>query len=113
MPYRSKRKCTYPGCQRLSTTGRCDEHKNTNRTPVNTRKLYNSPRWKVISREQLARYPYCIDCYAEGRLVKATECDHVYPHRGDEEKFFAGPFQSLCKKHHSAKTAHEIGLSPH
>nr|WP_245581848.1 hypothetical protein [Phyllobacterium phragmitis] len=27
-------------------------------------------------------------------------CDHVTPHRGDEELFWSGPFQTLCKPCH-------------
>jgi hypothetical protein len=34
----------------------------------------------------------------------ATICDHVEPHHGDRNKFWSGPFQSLCKRcHDSAK----------
>lgn len=32
--------------------------------------------------------------------MPATVCDHVDPHRGDEVKFFSGPFQSLCADCH-------------
>lgn len=29
-------------------------------------------------------------------------CDHIEPHKGDPEKFWNGPFQSLCKAHHDS-----------
>jgi hypothetical protein len=29
-------------------------------------------------------------------------CDHVEPHRGDLDKFWSGPFQSLCAEHHNS-----------
>jgi hypothetical protein len=28
-------------------------------------------------------------------------CDHVEPHRGDLDKFWSGPFQSLCAECHN------------
>jgi hypothetical protein len=39
-------------------------------------------------------------CAARGIVTPATVCDHVEPHRGDEVKFFSGPFQSLCSDCH-------------
>lgn len=56
-------------------------------------------------------------CQKAGRVTAATVCDHVEPHRGDEEKFWAGPFQSLCDQepwrcHSSTKQQQEaIGYS--
>jgi hypothetical protein len=38
-------------------------------------------------------------CEAEGVYTPATVADHIEPHRGDPVKF-AGPLQSLCKRHH-------------
>lgn len=29
-------------------------------------------------------------------------CDHIEAHKGDPEKFWNGPFQSLCKQHHDS-----------
>lgn len=40
-------------------------------------------------------------CEAEGVVTAATVCDHVEPHRGDANKFWNGPFQSLCDFHHN------------
>jgi hypothetical protein len=41
-------------------------------------------------------------CERQGKIRLATICDHVEPHRGDEAKFWSGPFQSLCKPHHDS-----------
>ncbi|MDR3495307.1 MAG: HNH endonuclease [Ancalomicrobiaceae bacterium] len=65
------------------------------------RKLYYTPRWKEIRRRQLQSEPNCRMCAKAGKTVRAAVCDHVDPHRGDEAKFWAGPFQSLCETHHS------------
>lgn len=29
-------------------------------------------------------------------------CDHIEAHKGDPEKFWNGPFQSLCKQYHDS-----------
>jgi 5-methylcytosine-specific restriction enzyme A len=76
-----------------------------------TKRLYNSKRWQRIRAGHLAKHPYCWMCVRDGKQVKATEVDHVYPHHGDALKFFAGPFQSMCKPHHSMKTRHEQSVS--
>jgi hypothetical protein len=41
----------------------------------------------------------CKDGLAVERAIvtPATICDHVEPHHGDVNKFWLGPFQSLCK----------------
>ncbi|MCJ2010440.1 ATP-binding protein [Methylobacterium sp. J-092] len=35
-------------------------------------------------------------------MTPATVCDHVEPHRGDVERFWAGPFQSVCAHCHNS-----------
>jgi 5-methylcytosine-specific restriction protein A len=37
-----------------------------------------------------------------GRVEVATIADHIEPHRGDMDKFWNGPLQSLCGICHSA-----------
>jgi 5-methylcytosine-specific restriction enzyme A len=57
---------------------------------------------------QLVEHPLCVMCEMLGKLVPASVVDHVVPHKGDLERFFNGPFQSLCKHHHdSAKQREE------
>jgi 5-methylcytosine-specific restriction protein A len=41
-----------------------------------------------------------LTCLERGVVTPATICDHVEPHRGDVNKFWLGPFQSLCKPCH-------------
>ena len=64
-------------------------------------------RWQQFRKRHLMEHPLCVHCQAEGRVVVATELDHVTPHRGNMVAFWAGPFQGLCKSHHSIKTATE------
>lgn len=47
-------------------------------------------------------------CKEQGLVTEAKIVDHIVPHKGDENIFFNGPFQSLCKAHHDgAKQAQE------
>ena len=65
-------------------------------------KLYASYRWRKLREAQLNRQPLCEMCAAHGDVTAAHVVDHKKPHRGDMEKFWAGPFQSLCDHCHNA-----------
>lgn len=69
--------------------------------------LYNTARWRAIRAAWLREHPLCVMCDADGHVTAATVCDHTEPHKGDEAKFYAGPFQSLCKMHHDSTKAKE------
>ena len=64
--------------------------------------LYNKKRWVRRSRFQLQKHPLCKMCLDHSVVVPATVADHVVPHRGDEQLFWYGELQSLCKTHHNA-----------
>lgn len=66
-----------------------------------------SRRWKKLREVQLSIEPLCRMCSAENKITIAVICDHVEPHRGDEAKFWSGPFQSLCKPHHDLEKQRE------
>lgn len=77
------------------------------------RKWQKTYRWQKLRAKQLHDEPLCRMCEAEGAVTIATVCDHIEPHRGDEAKFWAGPFQSLCSTHHSReKQREEQGTRP-
>src|SRR4051794_38339439 len=63
---------------------------------------YKTPRWKAVRLAQLRAEPWCAYCLKAGNRVAALVCDHVEPHRGNEQSFWNGPRQSLCQAHHSA-----------
>ncbi len=110
MPYSSLRKCSYPGCNVLVHAGRCVAHssKIVQRDPE-VKKLYNSKRWKSLRQAQLTRDPWCAECVRDGQHVFATDVDHIKAHRGDAQLFFdEHNLQSLCRRHHSSKTASEV-----
>ncbi len=64
--------------------------------------LYKTSRWQKLRAFRLAMEPLCAMCEDEGRATQATVCDHITPHKGNEQAFWAGPFQSLCQSHHSS-----------
>jgi 5-methylcytosine-specific restriction enzyme A len=71
--------------------------------------LYSLARWLKIRQRQLREHPLCKYCAEIGMVEPATICDHVEPHHGDLNKFWSGPFQSLCKRcHDSAKRQVEM-----
>lgn len=53
--------------------------------------------------------PFCRSCAERGERTKATEVDHIIPHKGDMRLFSdKNNLQSLCKRCHSRKTLAEI-----
>ena len=64
--------------------------------------LYATSRWRKLRQTQLFKEPLCAMCKAQGRITEATVVDHIEPHRGDMDKFWHGPFQSLCKRCHDS-----------
>jgi 5-methylcytosine-specific restriction endonuclease McrA len=64
--------------------------------------MYQNNAWRALRLEQLKREPLCRFCKSRGVITVATVCDHIEPHRGDLEKFWAeGNFQSLCADCHN------------
>lgn len=58
---------------------------------------------------QLGKDPWCAVCLEDGLHVMAAEVDHIKPHHGNSKLFFdENNLQSLCKPHHSSKTASEV-----
>lgn len=74
------------------------------------RRWYWTARWRSIAKQQMVLEPLCRMCAQAGRVTAASICDHVQPHRGDENLFWYGERQSLCKTcHDGAKQSIERG----
>ena len=103
------RPCKAPGCSVLTAEGYCPAHKPKDQAePKPWHRLYHRPEWPRLRAEQLAREPFCRECSAAGYRVRATEVDHIQPHRGDLRLFLdPGNLQSLCHRCHSRKTMRE------
>ncbi len=62
-------------------------------------------RWRRASRSYLRNHPQCAHC-----PCAATVVDHVTPHKGDYDLFWAASnWQPLCKPCHDTKTATHDG----
>ena len=73
-------------------------------------KLYTTRRWRRIRAAQLAKDPLCAMCWKREKVVEANVVDHIEPHKGDMDKFWHGPLQSLCERcHNSDKRSIEHG----
>ena len=111
MPSAPLRYCSYQGCTTLVASGACLAHAHQQRQHQTRfqQGLYGRP-WRRLRNRYLATHPFCVECRKLGILRVADEVDHIIPHRGDLE-LARDPanFQSLCKSHHSAKTAAESG----
>ena len=64
--------------------------------------------WQKARKKYLEVHPLCVECMKEGRYVRATDVDHIIPHRGDQKLFWdESNWQALCHRHHSMKTRKE------
>ena len=108
------RPCRHPGCTALVSGGYCEAHKPKDRDRRSTEA--SSWHWMYLTSEwiddlrptQLLQEPFCRECAKLGRRTRATEVDHVQPHRGDWTVFTdRSNLQSLCHSCHSAKTMAE------
>lgn len=117
------RPCKHPGCCVLVPGGYCQAHRPKDRERRSEeskawRWMYGTETWRQLRAAQLLREPWCRDCAERGVRQRATDVDHITPHRGSWE-LFADPenLQSLCHSCHSRKTAEEMrqksnGFSP-
>ena len=69
---------------------------------------YHDRAWIAMRRRQLSYQPLCQACSLRGRVVLATDVDHLFPwKRIGRQAFKANILQSLCKACHSLKGASE------
>ena len=111
MPMRPNTPCRHPGCAALVPHGTkyCDRHKPLHPEEQRSAAARGYGRaWQKASKRYLAAHPLCVECMKEGRYVKATDVDHIVPHRGDRKLFWdEANWQALCHSHHSIKTRNE------
>lgn len=70
--------------------------------------LYHTKKWRMLRAQQLIAEPFCRECAAAGERTRATDIDHIKPHKGRKELFFdPSNLQSLCHSCHSRKTIAE------
>lgn len=67
-------------------------------------------RWRKARAAYLVLHPVCVVCERRGRVVAATEVDHIKAHKGNDALFWDElNWQALCKPCHSEKTVREDG----
>lgn len=65
------------------------------------RRLYRSARWQRLREAHLTTHPLCSRCLAIEVVEEATVVHHAEGgHKGNEDRFWNGPFESLCKACH-------------
>lgn len=70
-------------------------------------RLYKLARWRRLREAKLAQDPLCEWCLEREIVEPATEVHHADAHRGDMDKFWAGPFVSTCKPCHASRGQRE------
>jgi 5-methylcytosine-specific restriction endonuclease McrA len=67
------------------------------------RQWYNTSQWQRLRWKVLVRDCFtCAICHQLMADSSQLVCDHVQPHRGDVQRFWTGPFQTLCKPCHNS-----------
>lgn len=119
MPSGSRKLCAYPGCAALvgSSERYCEQHRRSDvkrrtydRTDTPWHRMYYTKAWRTLRKAHLIAEPFCRECRrAVGRIVPATDVDHIVPHRGNWSLFLDDSnLQSLCHTCHSRKTMAEV-----
>ena len=116
MPQRAPTPCRQPGCMKVvAIPGYCDEHRaQQHRDYGRARRsfdaevgFYNSKRWREVRSAFLREHPICVVCEASGMLTPAVVVDHIWPIKRGGARFDGLNLQSLCIRHHNAKTMRE------
>ena len=111
MPTKPKVPCRHPGCPELVPAGTkyCEKHKGLHPEEARSASSRGYGRaWQKARKEYLSLHPLCTECMKHGLYVKATDVDHVIPHRGDPALFWdRDNWCALCHSCHSRKTGRE------
>jgi len=114
MPQSAKRPCAATGCAALVARPDryCAVHRKEKRAAIDRGRLSPSKRgygwaWQRLRSHVLLMEPLCRECGAHGRVVAATDVDHITPKsQGGTDDL--SNLQALCHSCHSAKTMREI-----
>jgi len=68
-----------------------------------TTHLYQTHRWKSLSRAWKLSHPLCEECRKQGIIRAAKVTDHIIPYPVCEDFFDMGNLQSLCEYHNILK----------
>lgn len=109
--------CVAPACREVVRDGhsRCEKHRKATRTQkVQVRKasggrrnshIYDTQRWKRLSKKKRTVTPFCEMCDAEGVTTVADVVDHIQEIEDGGDPYKWDNLMSLCHHHHNGKTA--------
>ncbi len=108
-PAKAPTPCMETLCPNMATRGgrcsSCRSEREVTRRGSARERGYDT-RWERRRRRHLESEPWCRVCGIPGKDV-----DHVIPHRGEGWLFdLEGNLQTLCHRHHTAKTMHEATI---
>lgn len=111
MPTRPGRACNSVGCAEIVRDGhsRCPAHRREReqRRGSSSQRGYGSA-WREIRDRFIRENPLCIFCQAEGRIVPATDVDHIIAKRDGGRDEWSN-LRSLCHACHSRRTVRDNG----
>lgn len=113
MPLKSNKQCAKAACWKIidGSLSYCPKHKPKPFKNIlrNNTKIYNTRRWRKLSKKQLADEPLCRSCKKKGKVMLATHSDHIISISEGGEPFEQSNLQSLCIKCHTRKTFKHYG----
>ena len=100
----------YEGSYCKKCKGVDDKQYNTNKRNNDLAAVYNRKAWKLVRMQALVRDDFmCVHCKLSGVDTIASEVDHIIPLEQDITLAYElSNLQSLCKHHHSRKTADDV-----
>ena len=114
MPQRLKRPCSYPGCPALTNERYCEAHRKQVAKRYDEQRGTRKERgydeaWLRLRRVVLSREPLCRECGKQGKVVPATEVDHIVSMTRGGARLDTDNLQPMCKSCHSKKTIKQDG----
>lgn len=80
MATRSMRFCSYPGCNELVKSGRCEKHQtNYDSNRKNVRERGYSSQWDKVSKRHKQLHPLCEECLKEDYITPTQISHHIIP----------------------------------
>jgi 5-methylcytosine-specific restriction protein A len=116
MPSKPLRPCSHVGCPKLVSSGKCDEHKTAEHRHYNryvrddeSKKFYNSARWRQVRVGKMRLNPLCEECQRNGQITAGVLVDHIVPWKDGGSKLDLSNLQTLCTACHNKKGLKERG----
>jgi 5-methylcytosine-specific restriction enzyme A len=107
--------CTYPGCNKLVSHGRCEAHikqadkaYDKDRENEPWRQWIHSTRYRLAISIYKSEHPLCERCLKKGKVVPAYIVHHKKPHEGNWELFWdQSNWEGVCNPCHEEEHGSE------